>query len=151
MIEHKKKKTSTVVVFRAARPFGFSSAPLVHRLLFLVGWRCVRCGSTLCVSVVGIPSHFCCCDASTGIGPEFLGRVRLGSSIASLGGVWIFQTFLKETKISSVLFWSTLLAVPLGFTQVSVAASRTQTRVFVCVVSTASVLQSTTLRTIAVQ
>lgn len=57
-----------------------------------------------------------------GIGPEFLGRVRLGSSIASLGGVWIFQTFLKETKISTVLFWSTLLAVPLGFSQVTVDA-----------------------------
>lgn len=55
---------------------------------------------------------------NTGVGPEFLGRVRLGSSIASLVGVWIFQTFLKETKISSVLLWTALASVPLGFTQV---------------------------------
>lgn len=59
------------------------------------------------------------CDITTGVGPEFLGRVRLGSSIASLGGVWIFQNFLKETKISRVLFWTALVAVPLGFTQVT--------------------------------
>ncbi|CAM9512990.1 unnamed protein product [Hapterophycus canaliculatus] len=52
-----------------------------------------------------------------GVGPEFLGRVRLGSSIASLAGVWIFQSFLKETKISRVLLWTTLVTVPLGFTQ----------------------------------
>ncbi|CBN78031.1 conserved unknown protein [Ectocarpus siliculosus] len=52
-----------------------------------------------------------------GVGPEFLGRVRLGSSIASLVGVWIFQSFLKETKISKVLFWTAVAAVPLGFTQ----------------------------------
>lgn len=54
----------------------------------------------------------------TGVGKEFLGRVRLGSSIASLVGVWIFQSFLKETKISKVLFWTALVSVPLGFTQV---------------------------------
>lgn len=57
----------------------------------------------------------------SGIGPEFLGRVRLGSSIASLAGVWIFQNFLKEIKISRILFWTTVAAVPLGFTQVAVS------------------------------
>ncbi|CAM9497211.1 unnamed protein product [Ectocarpus sp. 13 AM-2016] len=57
------------------------------------------------------------CFVATGVGPEFLGRVRLGSSIASLVGVWIFQSFLKETKISKVLFWTAVAAVPLGFTQ----------------------------------
>ncbi len=64
-----------------------------------------------------------------GLGPEFLGRVRLASSIASLFGVWIFQNFLKETKISQVLFWTTILAVPLGLTQVgrpNDSATRTQ-------------------------
>ncbi|CAN0036385.1 unnamed protein product [Discosporangium mesarthrocarpum] len=52
-----------------------------------------------------------------GIGPEFLGRVRLGSSIATLAGVWIFQNFLKEVKVSRVLLWSALISVPLGLTQ----------------------------------
>lgn len=55
----------------------------------------------------------------TGVQPEFLGRVRLGSSIASLVGVWIFQSFLKEIKISTVLLWTALASVPLGFTQVN--------------------------------
>lgn len=68
-----------------------------------------------------------------GLGPEFLGRVRLASSIASLFGVWIFQNFLKETKISQVLFWTTILAVPLGLTQVGrsdKSATRTQRSIF---------------------
>ncbi|CAN0014449.1 unnamed protein product, partial [Phaeothamnion confervicola] len=52
-----------------------------------------------------------------GVGPEFLGRVRLGSSIASLAGVWIFQQYLREVRISAILFWITVVAVPLGFTQ----------------------------------
>ncbi|CAM9168533.1 unnamed protein product [Choristocarpus tenellus] len=52
-----------------------------------------------------------------GVGPEFLGRVALGSSIASLAGVGIFQYFLKSVKISRVLFWTALVSLPLGFTQ----------------------------------
>eukprot|EP00611_Tribonema_gayanum_P032266 TRINITY_DN954_c0_g1_i2.p1 TRINITY_DN954_c0_g1~~TRINITY_DN954_c0_g1_i2.p1 ORF type:complete len:492 (+),score=68.81 TRINITY_DN954_c0_g1_i2:1589-3064(+) len=51
------------------------------------------------------------------VGPEFLGRVRLGSSIASLLGVWIFQTYLKEVRISTIMFWTSIVSVPLGFTQ----------------------------------
>lgn len=58
--------------------------------------------------------------STKGVGPEFLGRVKLGSSIASLVGVWIFQSFLKETKISAVLLWTALASVPLGLTQVSI-------------------------------
>jgi len=50
------------------------------------------------------------------IGPEFLGRVRLGSSIASLLGVWLYQSKLKELPVSKVLLWSTIISVPLGFT-----------------------------------
>lgn len=33
--------------------------------------------------------------------------------------MWIFQSFLKETKISKVLLWTALASVPLGFTQVN--------------------------------
>lgn len=66
----------------------------------------------------------------SGIGPEFLGRVRLGSSIASLAGVWIFQNFLKEIKISQVLFWTNVAAVPLGFTQVNVMTGGLPTGAF---------------------
>lgn len=74
------------------------------------GILCVQIGAKLVyvISVVG-----------TGVQPEFLGRVRLGSSIASLVGVWIFQSFLKEIKISRVLLWTALASVPLGFSQVN--------------------------------
>lgn len=51
------------------------------------------------------------------VGPEFLGRVKLGSNIASLLGVAIFQTYLREVKIKSIMFWVAIISVPLGFTQ----------------------------------
>jgi len=49
------------------------------------------------------------------ITPEFFGRLRLASSIASLAGVWIFQSYLKEVPISKMLLYTTLIGVPLGF------------------------------------
>ncbi len=49
--------------------------------------------------------------------PEFLGRVRLGTSVASLAGVWLYQRFLRETPIAKILLWTTLASVPLGLTQ----------------------------------
>ncbi|KAA8496243.1 Folate-biopterin transporter 1, chloroplastic [Porphyridium purpureum] len=51
------------------------------------------------------------------MGPEFLGRVRLVSSIASLMGVLLFQKFLSSAPIKNVLVGATLLSVPLGLTQ----------------------------------
>lgn len=49
--------------------------------------------------------------------PEFLGRVRLATSVASLGGVWLYQRFLRETPIAKILLWTTIASVPLGLTQ----------------------------------
>lgn len=49
--------------------------------------------------------------------PEFLGRVRLGTSVASLAGVWLYQRFLRETPIAKILLWATIASVPLGLTQ----------------------------------
>ncbi|PSO47333.1 MAG: folate/biopterin family MFS transporter [Cyanobacteria bacterium SW_9_44_58] len=49
-----------------------------------------------------------------GFEPEFLGRVRLVSSFASLAGVWIFQRFLKTIPFRQVLGWSTLISAVLG-------------------------------------
>jgi len=49
-----------------------------------------------------------------GFEPEFLGRVRLVSSFASLAGVWIFQRFLKTISFRQVLGWSTLISAVLG-------------------------------------
>lgn len=44
--------------------------------------------------------------------PEYLGRVRLGASIASLVGVWLYQRFLRDVPIHQVLKWTTLASVP---------------------------------------
>ena len=49
-----------------------------------------------------------------GFEPEFLGRVRLVSSFASLVGVWIFQRFLKTVPFRKVLGWSTVISAVLG-------------------------------------
>jgi Na+/melibiose symporter-like transporter len=52
-----------------------------------------------------------------GFKPEFLGSVRLAASIASLVGVVIFRSFLKDLKTKDVIFWTTLISVPLAMTQ----------------------------------
>ena len=49
-----------------------------------------------------------------GFEPEFLGRVRLVTSIASLVGVWIFQRFLKTVPFRVIFGWSTVLSAVLG-------------------------------------
>ncbi|MEM9138103.1 MAG: folate/biopterin family MFS transporter, partial [Cyanobacteria bacterium P01_F01_bin.42] len=51
-----------------------------------------------------------------GFNPEFLGRVRLVTSLASLIGIWIFQRFLKEVKMRVIFLWSTLISSGLGMT-----------------------------------
>ncbi|MBD2102709.1 folate/biopterin family MFS transporter [Leptolyngbya sp. FACHB-261] len=51
-----------------------------------------------------------------GFQPEFLGRVRLVTSVASLTGVWIFQRFLRPVPVRVIFFWSTLLSAVLGMT-----------------------------------
>ena len=51
-----------------------------------------------------------------GFPPEFLGRVRLVTSIASIVGIWIFQRYLKTVPFRVIFGWSTLLSAVLGMT-----------------------------------
>lgn len=51
-----------------------------------------------------------------GFQPEFLGRVRLVTSIASLVGVWLFQRFFKSVPFRRIFFWSTIISTLLGMT-----------------------------------
>ncbi|MEG3895817.1 MULTISPECIES: folate/biopterin family MFS transporter [unclassified Microcoleus] len=51
-----------------------------------------------------------------GFQPEFLGRVRLVTSIAALLGVWLFQRFLKTVPFRVIFGWSTVMATVLGMT-----------------------------------
>jgi folate/biopterin transporter len=49
-----------------------------------------------------------------GFEPEFLGRVRLVTSIASLVGIWMFQRFLKNIPFRSMMGWTTVISSVLG-------------------------------------
>jgi folate/biopterin transporter len=51
-----------------------------------------------------------------GFEPEFLGRVRLVTSLASLVGIWVFQRFLKTVPFRQILGWSTVISAVLGMT-----------------------------------
>ncbi|MEM6836099.1 MAG: folate/biopterin family MFS transporter [Cyanobacteria bacterium P01_C01_bin.120] len=51
-----------------------------------------------------------------GFQPEFLGRVRLVTSIAALIGIGIFQRFLKAVPFRTIFAWSTVLSTIFGFT-----------------------------------
>jgi folate/biopterin transporter len=48
--------------------------------------------------------------------PEFLGRVRLVTSVAALVGVWAFQRFFKTVPFRKIFLWSTLVSTALGMT-----------------------------------
>lgn len=51
-----------------------------------------------------------------GFKPEFLGRLRLVTSLASLLGIFIFQKYLKTVPFRRILGWSTITAATLGMT-----------------------------------
>jgi folate/biopterin transporter len=51
-----------------------------------------------------------------GFEAEFLGRVRLVTSLASLVGIWVYQRFLRAVPFRVILGWSTVLAAGLGMT-----------------------------------
>jgi folate/biopterin transporter len=49
-----------------------------------------------------------------GFEPEFLGRVRLITSLASIVGIWVFQRFLKAVPFRIIIGWSIVLSTVLG-------------------------------------
>ncbi|MFM7470008.1 MAG: folate/biopterin family MFS transporter [Nodosilinea sp.] len=51
-----------------------------------------------------------------GFEPEFLGRVRLVSSLAALIGIWVFQRFLRNVPFRQIFGWSTVLSCLVGMT-----------------------------------
>ncbi len=51
-----------------------------------------------------------------GFPPEFLGRVRLVTSLASLAGIWLFQRFFRTIPFRKIFIWSTILSTALGMT-----------------------------------
>uniref|UniRef100_A0A453M1Y9 Major facilitator superfamily (MFS) profile domain-containing protein n=1 Tax=Aegilops tauschii subsp. strangulata TaxID=200361 RepID=A0A453M1Y9_AEGTS len=57
-----------------------------------------------------------------GFTPEFLGRVTLVTSVASLLGVGIYNSFLKAVPLRKIFFVTTILGSVLGMTQVLFSA-----------------------------
>lgn len=55
---------------------------------------------------------------SLGFTPEFLGRVKLVTSIASLFGVGLYNGFLKNVPLRKIFLGTTILGSALGMTQV---------------------------------
>ncbi|KAF3796092.1 Folate-biopterin transporter 1 [Nymphaea thermarum] len=53
-----------------------------------------------------------------GFTPEFLGRVKLVTSIASLMGVALYNGFLKNVSLRRIFLWMTIIGSGLGMTQV---------------------------------
>ncbi|OEL36321.1 Folate-biopterin transporter 1, chloroplastic [Dichanthelium oligosanthes] len=53
-----------------------------------------------------------------GFTPEFLGRVTLVTSIASLLGIGVYNSFLKEVPLRKIFLVTTILGSALGMTQV---------------------------------
>ncbi len=51
-----------------------------------------------------------------GFEPEFLGRIRLVTSVASLLGIWMFQRFFKAVPLRRIFGWSIVISAGLGLT-----------------------------------
>lgn len=55
-----------------------------------------------------------------GFTPEFLGRVKLVTSIASLLGVGLYNGFLKNVPLRKIFLGTTIIGTALGMTQVCI-------------------------------
>ncbi|MBD2329918.1 folate/biopterin family MFS transporter [Alkalinema sp. FACHB-956] len=73
--------------------------------LFLFLWQATPTGES---------AFFYFTTNELGFEPEFLGRVRLVTSFASIAGIWIFQRFLKKISFRVIFGWSTVIASVLG-------------------------------------
>jgi folate/biopterin transporter len=76
-------------------------------LLFLFLWQCTPTGDS---------SFFYFATNELGFTPEFLGRLRLVTSLAALIGVWIFQRYLKAVPFRTIFGWTTVISSFLGLT-----------------------------------
>lgn len=75
--------------------------------LFLFIWQCTPTADA---------AFFYFSTNELGFTPEFLGRVRLVTALASLLGVWLFQRFLKTIPFRQIFFWTTIFSSLLGLT-----------------------------------
>jgi folate/biopterin transporter len=76
-------------------------------LVFVFLWQCTPTGES---------SFFYFVTNDLGFTPEFLGQVRLISSLASLIGIFVFQRYLKAVPFRTIFGWTTVLSSLLGLT-----------------------------------
>ncbi len=75
--------------------------------LFLFLWQCTPTADS---------AFFYFSTNELGFTPEFLGRVRLVTSLASLLGIWLFQRFFKTIPFRKIFLWTTIFSSLLGLT-----------------------------------
>ncbi len=75
--------------------------------LFLFLWQCTPTAES---------AFFYFSTNELGFTPEFLGRVRLVTSLASLLGVWLFQRFFKNIPFRKIFLGMTLVSALIGMT-----------------------------------
>lgn len=85
-------------------------------IIFFYLWR-VSCALGILFNFKWSLIHFS--TNSLGFTPEFLGRVKLVTSVASLLGVGIYNGFLKNVPLRKIFLATTLLGSTLGMTQVN--------------------------------
>ena len=101
--------TTPLVSDQAAELWKAIKNPLVWRpALFLFLWQSTPTSE-------GAFLYFMTNDL--GMGPEFLGRVRLVTAAASLLGVWGYQKYLRAVSIQKILLWTSIASAPLGLIQ----------------------------------
>ncbi|XP_062212666.1 folate-biopterin transporter 1, chloroplastic-like isoform X2 [Phragmites australis] len=72
------------------------------------------------------PAMFFFITNKLGFTPEFLGRVTLVTSIASLLGIGVYNSFLKAVPLRKIFLVTTILGSALGMTQVLLATGLNQ-------------------------
>jgi folate/biopterin transporter len=80
---------------------------ILYPTLFIVFWQATPSADS---------AFFYFTTNELGFDPEFLGRVRLVTSIASLLGIWLYQRFLKTVPFRHILGWSIVISAVLGLT-----------------------------------
>ncbi|HEY9889707.1 MAG TPA: folate/biopterin family MFS transporter [Candidatus Obscuribacterales bacterium] len=82
-----------------------SQKPIWLPTLFLFVWQATPTAESAFFFFTTNELHFT---------PEFLGRVRLVTSVAARVGVWLVQRFLKNVPFRVIFGWSTLISAVLG-------------------------------------
>jgi folate/biopterin transporter len=84
-----------------------SSRSIFLPTLFIFLWQATPSADSALFYFITNDLHF---------NPEFLGRVRLVTSVASLLGVWVFQRYLRDVPMRRIFLWTTIAATLLGLT-----------------------------------